>query len=95
MLDSDTSSQRPHQGRNARNGSWSVRRIKDKMGITDTQYKPIYDAVEDAMQASGLLEQPLNTKQKRNELYNATTHLYTQFHAFFTDLTDTDKERYI
>ena len=49
------------------------------MGITDTQYKMIYDAVEDAMQASGLLGQPLNTMQKRNELYNATTHLYTQF----------------
>jgi hypothetical protein len=65
------------------------------MGITDTQYKTIYDAVEDAMQASGLLEKPLNTKQKRNELYNATTHLYTQFHSIFTDLTDADKERYI
>ena len=95
MLDSDRSSQRPYQGCNARNGSWSVRRIKDEMGITDTQYKMIYDAVEDAIQASGLLGQPLNTVRKRNELYNATTHLYTQFHAIFTDLTDADKEQYI
>jgi len=47
------------------------------MGITNTQYKTIYDAVKDAMQASGLLEKPLNTKQKRNKLYKATTHLYT------------------
>ena len=65
------------------------------MGITDTQYKTIYNAVEDAMQASGLLEKPLNTKQKKNELYKAITHLYTQFHSIFTDLTDADKERYI
>ena len=43
----------------------------------------------------GLLEQPLNTKQKRNEFYNATTHLYTQFHFIFIDFTDVDKERYI
>src|SRR6266568_6925577 len=55
----------------------------------------IYDAVKDVIQVSGLLEQPLNTKQKRNELYNATTHLYTQFYSIFTDLTDADKERYI
>ena len=95
MSDSNTSSQRPHQGRDVRNGSWSVRRIKDEMGITNTQYITIYNAVEDAMQAFSLLEQPLNTKQKRNKLYNATTQLYTQFHAIFTDLTDVDKEQYI
>ena len=47
------------------------------------------------MQASGLLEKPLNTKQKRNKLYNATTHLYTQFYSIFMDLMDADKERYI
>ena len=55
----------------------------------------IYNAVEDIMQVFSLLGQPLNTKWKRNELYNATTHLYTQFHAIFTDLTDVDKEWYI
>ena len=42
-----------------------------------------------------LLGQPLNTKQKRNKLYNTITHLYMQFYSIFTDLTDADKERYI
>ena len=65
------------------------------MGITNTQYIIIYNAVKDTMQAFNLLKQPLNTKQKRNKLYNATTHLYTQFYAIFTDLIDADKEWYI
>jgi hypothetical protein len=65
------------------------------MGITNAQYITIYNVVEDAMQVFSLLGQPLNTKQKRNELYNTTTHLYTQFHSIFTDLMDVDKEQYI
>ena len=65
------------------------------MGITNTQYITIYDAVKDAIQVFNLLGQPLNTKRKRNEFYNTITQLYTQFHAIFTDLMDADKERYI
>jgi len=62
------------------------------MGIINTQYKVIYNAVEDIMQASSLLKQLLNTKQKKNKLYNATSHLYMQFYFIFTDLTNINKE---
>ena len=46
------------------------------MGITNTQYKIIYNAVKSAIQIFSLLGQPLNTRQRRNKLYNAIIYLY-------------------